>query len=257
MASAFEIFEPTYRKFEKRAALDEADRKAFFALPFETKLFEPHRYLVREGDRGPCATLILNGLVFRHKMTVDGARQILSLHVPGDFVDLEGSLLQVSDHNVQALTKCDAAIIPRSAIVDLIENHPRLARAMWVDTLVDASIYREWILNVGRRDSRAAMCHLLCEFTRRLEVAGLAEREGYELPMTQEQLADALGITPVHVNRILRELDRAGLIVRDKRFVRVPNWEELRKAAGFNELYLHIPEVAVNPPVGSKATIKL
>jgi CRP-like cAMP-binding protein len=158
---------------------------------------------------------------------------------------------------VQALTRCEAALIPRAAMVDLIDNHARLARAMWIDTLVDASIYREWILNVGRRDSRAALCHLLCEFTRRLEVAGLAERNGYELPMTQEQLADALGITPVHVNRILRELDRAGLIVRDKRFVRVPNWEELRKAAGFNELYLHISEVAVNPPVGSKATIKL
>jgi CRP-like cAMP-binding protein len=170
---------------------------------------------------------------------------------------LEGSLLTVSDHNVQALTKCEAAVVPRADIVDLINNHARLAHAMWIDTLVDASIYREWILNIGRRDSRSAMCHLLCEFTRRLEVAGLAERDGYELPMTQEQLADALGITPVHVNRILRELDRAGLVVRDKRFVRVPDWEALRKAAGFNELYLYLDHTAVAPPIAETATIEL
>jgi DNA-binding Lrp family transcriptional regulator len=98
------------------------------------------------------------------------------------------------------------------------------------------------------------MCHLLCEFSRRLEAAGLADANGYELPMTQEQLADALGITPVHVNRILRELDREELVVRNKRFVRVPNWEELRRAGGFNELYLHLnqvvpiaPEIAAQP----------
>lgn len=257
MASAPEIFEATYRKYEKRVALSEADREAFFALPFEVRIFDAHRHLAREGDRAPCATLMLNGLVFRHKMTVEGARQILSLHIPGDFIDLEGALLSVSDHNVQALTRCEAALIPRAAIIDLIDNHARLARAIWVDTLIDASVYREWILNVGRRDSRTAMCHLLCEFTRRLEVGGLAQREGYELPMTQEQLADALGITPVHVNRVLRDLANEGLVVRDKRFVRVPDWDALRKAAGFNELYLHLGQMAVEPPVGAHATVKL
>ena len=256
MALALEILEATYRKYEKRAPLGEADRKAFFSLPHETRTFDPHRYLAREGDRAPSATLILNGLVFRHKMTVEGARQILSLHITGDFIDLEGSLLEVCDHNVQALTRCEAALIPRAAIIDLIDNHARLARAMWIDTLIDASVYREWILNVGRRDSRTAMCHLLCEFTRRLEVGGLAQRAGYELPMTQEQLADALGITPVHVNRVLRDLAREGLVERDKRFVRVPDWEALRKAAGFNELYLHLGQTAVEPPVGAHATVK-
>lgn len=248
MALASELFERTYRKLENRAVLNEDDREAFFSLPFEPRVYDQHRYIVREGDRAPEANLIVDGLAYRHKLTVDGARQILSVHMSGDFVDLEGTLLSVADHNVQALTRCEVAVIPATAILDLVKNHGRLAHAMWLDTLVDASIYREWILNVGRRDAYAAMSHLLCEITRRLELAGLAHRDGYELPMTQEQLADALGLTPVHVNRVLRELDRDGLIVREKRVVRVPNWEALRKAAGFNELYLHLNQLVVAPP---------
>jgi CRP-like cAMP-binding protein len=257
MTSVSEVFERTYAKFARRTRLDESDRAAFFALPFELRHYEQHRYISREGDRGPGATLIVAGLAYRHKITVEGGRQILSLHIPGDFVDLEGALLSVSDHNVQALTACEVAVIPRDAIIALVDEHARLAHAMWVDTLVDASIYREWIVNVGRRDSYSAMCHLLCEFTRRLEVAGLAKREGYDLPMNQEQLADAIGVTPVHVNRVLRELDRNGLIIRDKRFIRVPNWEALRKAAGFNELYLHLDQVAVEPPVAEHSSLNI
>jgi len=241
--SVARILDRTYRKFETRASLDEDDRRAFYSLPFEVRYVDPNRYIAREGDRAPRATLIVDGLAFRHKVTVEGARQILSVHIPGDFVDLEGSLLTVADHNVQALTRCETAIVARDEIIRLVETRPRLGRAMWIDTLIDGSIYREWIVNVGRRDSKSGMCHLLCEFARRLEAAGLADAAGYELPMTQEQLADALGITPVHVNRILRELDRQGLIVRDKRFVRVPNWEALRRVGGFSELYLHLNQV--------------
>ena len=253
MASVSQIFERTVRKFETRAPLDPADRQALYDLPFEIRSIDPNRYIVREGDRPPGATLIVEGLAFRQKVTIDGGRQILSVHIPGDFVDLEGSLLRVADHNVQALTRCEVAIVPRDAIVALIDKHAKIAHAMWVDTLIDASIYREWIVNVGRRDSRSGMCHLLCEFARRLEAAGLGNSAGYELPMTQEQLADALGITPVHVNRILRDLDREGLIVRDKRFVRVPSWEALRKCGGFSELYLHLDQRVVNTPMAATA----
>jgi CRP-like cAMP-binding protein len=241
--SVARILDRTFRKFQTRAPLDEADRQAFYKLSSEVRQVDANRYIVREGDRPPGATLIIRGLAFRHKLTVEGARQILSVHIPGDFVDLEGSLLKVADHNVQALTPCEVAVVPHDEIVRLVETHPRIGHAMWIDTLIDGSIYREWIVNVGRRDSRSGMCHLLCEFARRLEAAGLADAAGYELPMTQEQLADALGITPVHVNRILRELDREGLIVRNKRFVRVPSWEALRRVGGFNELYLHLNQV--------------
>lgn len=229
-------------KFQTRARLDEGDIQALLDLPYQTRWIEMGRYIVREGDRPPGATLILSGLSIRHKVTVEGVRQILSVHIPGDFVDLEGTLLKVSDHNVQALTRCEVAIVSRPAIIDLVDRHPRVGRAMWVDTLIDGSIFREWIVNVGRRDARSAMAHLLCEFARRLEAAGLEQEIAYELPMSQEQLADALGITPVHVNRILRDLDREGLIRREKRFIHIPDWEALRRIGGFNELYLHLDQ---------------
>ena len=110
--------------------------------------------------------------------------------------------------------------------------------------LIDGSIFREWVINVGRRDARSRISHLLCEFARRLEMAGLAEEYGYELPMTQEQLADATGLTPVHVNRVLMGLAREGLIERHKRHIGIPDWEALRQVAGFSEVYLHLDQVA-------------
>jgi CRP-like cAMP-binding protein len=116
--------------------------------------------------------------------------------------------------------------------------------AMWVDSLIDSSIFREWVVNVGRRDARSRVAHLLCEIARRLEVAGLAEAGGYELPMTQEQLADATGLTPIHINRVLRAMDHEGLIRRDKRFIAIPDSERMRSVAGFSELYLHFDQVA-------------
>jgi CRP-like cAMP-binding protein len=236
------------RKFATRAPLNEQDKQALLDLPYQTRWIEAGRYIVREGDHPPGVALILSGLAYRHKITFDGTRQILSVHIPGDFVDLEGAILRVADHNVQALTRCEIAVVPREAIIALVDEHPRVGRAIWVDTLIDGSIFREWIVNVGRRNARSAMCHLLCEFARRLEAAGLAEEYAYELPMSQEQLADALGITPVHVNRTLRDLDREGLIEREKRHIRIPDWEKLRQIGGFNELYLHLDQNGTHKP---------
>ena len=156
--------------------------------------------------------LVVSGMAFRHKISSGGARQILSFHIPGDFVDLEGSLLNVADHNVQALTRCELAFVPTVALKKLFDAHPQVALAMWIDTLIDGSIFREWILNVGRRDARERIAHIFCELARRLEAAGMGSTEGYELPMTQEHLADAAGLTAVHVNRTLRAMDRDGLI---------------------------------------------
>ena len=231
------------RKFERRAALDDADRQALLELPYRLQTVEPASYILREGDRPDRTCLILGGFAFRHKVTVEGARQIVSVHIPGDFVDLEASLLNVADHNVQAFTRCELAFIPRDAMRALFLAHPQIATAMWIDTLIDGSIFREWVVNVGRRDARSRIAHLLCEFARRLEVAGLADEYRYELPMTQEQIADATGLTPVHVNRILKTLDREGLIRRDRRFVAIPNWAALRQVAGFSEIYLHLDQV--------------
>jgi CRP-like cAMP-binding protein len=244
MPSVPAVLDGMIRKFERRAPLSDDDRDALRGLPFRVMRAEPGRYLVREGSITDQSVLILSGLAYRHKISADGSRQIVSIHIPGDFVDLEGALLKVADHNVQALTRCDLALVPRNALRDLFREHPNLAIAMWVDTLIDASIFREWIMNIGRRDARERLAHIFCEFAVRLEMAGMGSTTGYELPMTHEQLADASGLTAVHVNRTLKSMDADGLIRREKRFVLIPDWEKLRAVAGFSELYLHLDQVA-------------
>lgn len=234
----------TLRKFERRGPLEDADRAAFLQLPFRKRSVEPHQYIVREGDLTSECCLILDGFAYRQKTTVEGARQILSIHLPGDFIDLEASLLRQADHNIQALTRCEVAMVSASSIRALHREHPLLAEAMWVDTLIDASIFREWILNVGQREAKARVAHILCEFSKRVELAGLRSEEGFQFPMTQEQLGEATGLTTVHVNRTLKALERDGLIERARRLIHIPDWQRLRTVAGFSAVYLHLDQMA-------------
>jgi CRP-like cAMP-binding protein len=232
--------ERVVRRLETRVRLDAADRAAIHALPVTNRMLEPAAYMVREGEAVESCILLLSGFAYRHKVTGDGQRQILSVHMPGEFLDLQNSLLGLADHNVQALTRCEVAMVPVSALRTLAEARPQVGRAMWIDTLIDAAIFREWIVNVGRRDSMSRLAHLLCEFALRLEAAGLASDRRYELPMTQEQLADCTGLTPVHVNRVLKEMGHQGLIARDKRAVEILEWDRLRHIGDFNTRYLHM-----------------
>jgi CRP-like cAMP-binding protein len=234
-----EALDRIVRRLESRLPLDEADKAAVRALPVHRRNMEPASYLVREGEAPESCAVLLSGFAYRHKVTTTGARQIIAVHMPGEFLDLQNSFLEVADHNVQALTRCDVVIIPVAALRKLAVERPTVAHAMWVDTLIDSAIFREWIVNVGRRDSIARIAHLLCEFALRLRVAGLAEEYSYELPMTQEQIADAVGLTPVHVNRVLKELGRQGLISRQKRAVEIVDWDRLRQIGDFSARYLH------------------
>jgi CRP-like cAMP-binding protein len=224
----------------QRSELDEADRAAIIALPYTLRTLEPASYLVREGDPPTHCGVLLSGFAYRQKLTGDGSRQIIAIHIPGESLDLQNIFLDEADHNVQMLTRGDVAFVPRSALQELVRSRPRVAHAVLVTTLVDASIFREWVLNVGRRNSRARLAHVLCEFAIRLEAAGLADELGYELPMTQEQLADALGLTPVHVNRTLKALEVEGLLKRSKRNIAFPDWETMRNVGDFNQRYLHL-----------------
>ena len=160
-------------------------------------------------------------------------------------VDLQNALLAVADHNVQSLTPTVVAFIPREAIVELAFARPSVGKALWKETLVEGSISREWIANVGRRDARTRVAHLLCEFAMRLEAVGLGEHCNYEFPMTQEQIADTVGLTSVHVNRTLKSFDREGLTTRSKRSVTIEDWEKLAGVGDFNPVYLHLPQPAL------------
>lgn len=231
--------ERVLRRLETRGPLGPQDRAAVRALPFHYRTLEPASYLVREGEPPEMCALLLTGFAHRHKVTGNGERQILSVHMPGEFLDLQNSFLKVADHNVQALTRCDIAGVPVAALRQLALDHPAVGRAMWIETLIDAAIFREWIVNVGRRDSLSRISHLLCEFALRLEAAGLSRDHRYEMPMSQEQIADCTGLTPVHVNRVLKELGRLGLIERDKRSISIMHWDRLQEIGDFNTRYLH------------------
>jgi len=233
---------PLLRKLEYWALLNEDDRQALLDLPHTIKTIEAHHYIVREGDKPTHSCLMLDGLTYRHKVVATGARQIVSIHMCGDIVDLQNSVLGTADHNVQALTRSEVAFIPREAVMQLAFDRRAIGQALWYDTLVDGSIFREWIANVGRRDARTRIAHLLCEFALRLEAAGLANHMEWELPMTQEQLADCTGLTPVHVNRMLQSLDKEGLISRTRRSVTVNDWKALAATGDFESAYLHMPE---------------
>jgi CRP-like cAMP-binding protein len=232
-------FEAMLRRLERRSPLGPADRQALLALPYTMRRLAPNGHVIRDGDAADHCALLLSGFAFRYKITGEGARQIISLHIASEFLDLQHSFLGVADTSVQALTECEVAMIPAAALQELVLSNAAVGRALWIDTLIDASIFREWVVNVGRRDSKARVSHLLCEFSLRLEAAGMAENHRYELPMTQEQLADAVGLTSVHVNRVLRQLGEEGLIDRNRRSITITDWGRLRDAGDFNERYLH------------------
>jgi CRP-like cAMP-binding protein len=239
------VLDSIIRKLERRCALSQAERDAILAMPYVRRILQPSAYLVREGEKPrPHCSFVLSGFAYRQKLTSEGTREIVSLHMPGDFLDLQHLFLHQADHNVQALSRLDVADLSRDSLQELVLDHPGIGRALWIDGLVDASIYREWILNVGRRDARGRIAHVLCEFAVRMQVAGVADEGGYRLPVTQEQLGDAVGLTSVHVNRTLKALVADGFVRFDRRNLQILDWDGLRQVGEFSTLYLHLDQVA-------------
>jgi CRP-like cAMP-binding protein len=228
------------RNLELRSPLPPEDRAAVLNLPHTVRTLEPATYTIREADAPEHCCILVSGFAYRQKLTGDGSRQIVALHIPGDALDFQNLFLDVSDHSLQMLTRAEVAFVTMRDLQDLARDRPAVGHAILVKILVEASIFREWVLNVGRRESKARIAHLLCELGVRLDAEGLAVYYGYELPMTQEQLADAVGLTPVHVNRTLKALEAEGLILRSKRAISFPDWKRLRLVSDFNQRYLHL-----------------
>jgi len=221
--------------------MTEADCLAVMDLPRAIRDVPREALFTRQGDSVPQCTVLLSGYMFRQKIvTREGRRQILGVQFPGDIIDLQNSLLHRSDHNVQALTRCSVAVIPVDALLSLAFERPGAGRAFWTASLVDGAMFRELAASLGRRDARSRIAHFLCEFGVRSELAGLGSRSAFELPMTQDHIADAMGLTPIHVNRSLRHLDTEGLIVRASRSVTIPDFDALAEVGDFTTGYLHI-----------------
>jgi CRP-like cAMP-binding protein len=233
------FLEPLFRRWQRRVSLTPEDKAAIVGLPWSERTYARDSYLVREGEPASVCSLLIKGFAFRQKLVSDGARQIISIHIPGEFLDLQNSLLDVADHNVQCLTRCLVGIIHKSALLDLMAARPNVRRAIWLDSLIDSSIFREWVVNVGRRDARQRIAHLLCELADRMKSSGIANGQSYDFPLTQEQIADCTGLTPVHTNRTLQGLRRDGLISLSSNELSILDWDRLAEIGDFNERYLH------------------
>lgn len=244
---------PALRKLEQRALLSQEDRDAFHRLPFYIKSLSQNSYIIREQDLTKNCSILLSGFAFRSKVVGDGGRQILSVHVPGDMLDLQHAFLGVADHSIQMLTAGDVAYVAAEGVQDLAFAYPAIGRAMWLETLVEGSIFREWIANIGRRDARTRVAHLLCEIAIRAQSAGMMTGNRYELPMTQEQIGDATGLTAVHVNRTFQSLHKEGLITRDKRAIQIKDWKALSAVGDFGASYLHADNPKSLVPMGSES----
>ena len=198
------------------------------------------RNIVRAGMDLSVSTLLIDGLVCRYKDLADGQRQIMELHLAGDFLDLHAFLLKRLDHHVGSMTPARFAIVPHDRLMRITETHPHLTRLLWFSTLLDSAIHRERILSVGRRDAAARIAHLLCELFVRLKLIGLARDDRYELPITQSDLADASGLTSVHVNRMLKQLRDAGLVTFRGGEVVIGDWDGLQRVAEFDDAFLYL-----------------
>lgn len=233
---------PLIRQLELYSELPDEDRRLVLDLPYRLRQLDAGSFLVREGDKPMNCMILATGYAYRQKVTGDGSRQILAVCIPGDAVDLQNMFLDISDHSVQLLTQAKVTDVPRDSLQQLVLRRPAIGTAIIQLTLVEASILREWVVNVGRRDARERIAHILCEFAVRLESRGLTNDHGFELPMTQEQLADATGLTSVHVNRVLKSLEADGLISRKRRHIHYSDWRALQDAGDFSRRYLHVSD---------------
>ena len=228
------------RKLEGFTRLSGEDKGALERLAQSVQQVGADRDIIQEGDSPQHVNLILDGWACRYKQLEDGRRQIISFFMPGDICDTHVFVLREMDHSIRTLTPVRLAQIPRDVLLDLTDRHPRIMRALWWETLVTAAIQREWTVNLGQRSGIERLAHLFCELFLRLRTVGLTDGDTCPLPITQTEIAEAMGQTSVHVNRTLQEMRSAGLIILKSKRLTIPDMDRLRRVALFNPNYLHL-----------------
>jgi CRP-like cAMP-binding protein len=226
------------RRLSTVSKLDPDDLDAIRSLPIAVRHWEGGRTIVADGERPMECCLIVDGFCVRSKTTIGGGRQILSMHIPGEIPDLQSLHLHVMDHDLITLAPSTLGFVSHTAIRALTHARPNVSDALWRDTLIDSAIFREWIVNVGQRPAPARLAHVVLELRRRLEVLKRVEST-FEFPLTQEQIGEALGITPVHANRIIKQLRQDGIVDVSRGQVRVLDEARLAELGQFDDRYLH------------------
>lgn len=227
-------------KLRARDHVSAEEEAVLRALIADTRELAAKELFIRADERVDASTLLLDGWMCRYKDLSGGQRQVTELHIAGDFVDLHGFTLKRLDHNLMALTRCRVAQVPHARLRAMTEQHPHLTRLYWLTTNIDAAGHREWELSLGRRTATGRLAHILCEMRVRLELVGLAAGLRFALPLTQLDLAECTGLTPVHVNRMLKELREEGVVEVRRGMVQIHDWDQLVAIAEFNPAFLYL-----------------
>jgi CRP-like cAMP-binding protein len=227
------------RKLEGYVHLDDGDRSYLDEIVKPVRRVAAHTDIIKEGDAPSDVRLILRGFACRNKVTPDGDRQIMAYLLPGDFCDVHVAILKQMDHSITTLSECDVVEIPLD-VIEAMTTRPNLARALWWATLVDEATLREWLVNLGTRDARQKVAHLFCELLVRLRVVGLADGGEFKLPITQQDLADTVGLSAVHVNRVLQGMRANGLVEFESKVLTILDFDAMVAISNFNPNYLHL-----------------
>ena len=233
------------RKLGAKAPLNADELQAVTSLPVTIRIFDAGQDILRDGDRPTQCALLVDGWAYRYQTLAEGRRQILSFHLPGDVPDLLSLHLDELDHSLGALTSCSVALIAHDAVREATHRLPSLADRLWRETLVDAAIFRGWVTTMGRRSAYGRLAHLFCELYLRQASVGLADGGHCAMPVRQSHLADATGLTTVHISRTLNSLRSAGLITLQDRRLIIHDLSQLLNAAEFDPRYLNLPSNAL------------
>ena len=231
---------PLTRKLSHFAPLSGSDQQVLDTLADRDEHFPADVDIVSEGSVPRSVFLLKEGMAIRYRALPDGGRQIMTFLIPGDLCDMHVFLLKAMDHSIGTLTPVRVAPISRESIMDLIAHRPRVSAALWWSSLQEEAMLRERVVSLGRRDARGRIAYLLCELLWRHAAVGLTNGERFQLPLTQTELGDTLGLTPVHVNRILKEFREHRLIAMERKMINLLDVEALQTIAAFNKEYLHL-----------------
>ena len=233
------MFTERFLRGKKGVVLTEAERRVLEDAITEVKTVAPRTTLASVGEPLSHSTLLVEGIMSRHIDDRNGLRQLVAIHVPGDFVDLHAFPLRILDHDVGTMTAATVAIVPHRRLDSIMRDMPDLARKLWFSTLLDAAIHRAWLFRLGRLDAVGRVAHFLCETNVRLMAAGLSDGRRFALGLTQADLSEICGLTPVHINRVVRQLREDGMCVFRSSLVEILAPDRLSARGQFDPAYLY------------------
>ena len=229
---------PLIKKLERRDVLSSEERDVLQSLVLETRTFRFGEVIVRQDEPLTRSCLLLDGFAARLRATRSGKRQIVALHITGDFVDLHSFVLKRVDHTIEAMSVCEIAFVPHATLTRITERFPHLTRLLWLDTAIDGAMHRAWLSAMGSRAAAGQFAHFVCEMFLRMQSIGLTEGQAMRLPFTQIEIGEILGLSSVHVNRTLQNLRADGLLRWQDQVITILNWEGLARVAEFDPGYL-------------------